>query len=241
VLLHAFPLSAEMWRPQLDDVPRGWRLIAPDLLGFGQSDPVPASGSVEQAAGDVVALLDALGIQRAVVGGLSMGGYMTFAVLRRAPERLAGLVLADTKAGADTPAGREGRLKMLDRLREGGPAVIAADMVPKLVSTHSTAADAELPVRLRRAIEAAPAGAIEAAIHMLKDRPDSTADLARITVPTLIVVGSEDTLTPPSESAAMHRAVPQSQLVTIPHAGHLSNLEAPAAFNRALASFLATL
>src|SRR6478735_7609674 len=170
LLIHAFPLSAEMWRPQLEAVPQGWRYVAPDLRGFGRSPAGQQPPTVDEYAADLESVLDALEIETAVIGGLSMGGYVTFALHRRAPDRFTSLVLADTKAEADTPEGRDARRTMSALVRARG-------------------------------------------------------------------VGAEDVITPPADSERMVRATERSQLVVVPGAGHLSNLEAPAAFSTALANF----
>ena len=237
ILLHAFPLHAGMWRPQLERVPAGWRFIAPDLRGFGRNrvEAVPGSNGLDPYAADVLALMDRLEIDRAVVAGLSMGGYIAFAMHRQAPERLAGLVLADTRSQADTPEGREGRAKMRELLARDGPAAVATQMLPKLVSRH---ADPALVAHVRRMIEGADPEAIDTAIAALMTRPDSTAGLAHIACPTLVVAGELDEITPVADAEAMQRAIPRATLTVIPAAGHLSSLEQPERFSRALTELL---
>lgn len=237
ILLHAFPVRAEMWRPQLASAPAGWRILAPDLRGFGAGPPLDRRVSVDEYALDVAALMDALEIERAAIGGLSMGGYITFALFRQAPARFTAMVLADTRPQADTPSGREARLQMRALVAEQGAPAVARQMLPKLLSADAApdAIDA-----VRRWIESAAPGAIDAAIGALMDRPDSTPDLGRIGVPALVLVGEADALTPFADSETMQRAIARSRLVVIPGAGHLSNVEQPAAFSRALADFLAS-
>jgi pimeloyl-ACP methyl ester carboxylesterase len=237
VLLHAFPLSSEMWRPQLEHVPDGWRFVAPDLKGFG-AGARGAAASLDDMADEVERLLDGLGLARAVIGGLSMGGYLTMTLYRRAPGRFRGVILANTKATADTPHGRAAREKMAALVRSGGPAAVASQMLPTLLGVSSHASRADLPVLLRRLIEANPADGIEGAIHAMKARPDSSDLLRQVHVPALLIAGEEDVLIPPAEVEAMHRLLPQSTSVLIRHAGHLSNLEAPGAFSAALQAFL---
>jgi 3-oxoadipate enol-lactonase len=237
VLLHAFPLNAAMWRPQLEAVPSGWRLVAPDLRGFGAGPPLDRPVAMDEYAMDVMALMDALRIDEAAVGGLSMGGYVTFALFRLAPARFTAMVLADTRAQADTPAGREARLQMRALLAERGPRGIADQMLPKLLSPD---APPGIVATVRGAIESADARAIDAAIGALMERPDSTPELARINVPVLVTAGERDALTPVADAQAMQRGIARSTLVVIPEAGHLANLEQPAAFSRALADFLAS-
>ena len=235
MLLHAFPLNATMWRPQLEAVPAGWRFIAPDLRGFGRGPAADRPGTMEDYAADICALMDSLELDTATIGGLSMGGYAAFAIHRAQPARLARLVLADTRATADTPQGREGRVAMRELLAGKGPAGVAAQMLPKLLSP---AAGSKTIALVREMIESASAGGIDAAIGALMSRPDSTPQLERIACATLVVVGDADALTPPADSEAMHQAIPRSTLTVIPGAGHLSNLEQPAAFSRALQDFL---
>ena len=237
VLLHAFPLRAAMWRPQLEAVPAGWRIVAPDLRGFGSGPPLDRPITMDEYALDVLALMDALTIDEAAVGGLSMGGYAAFAVFRQAPSRVTATVLADTRSQADTPAGREARLQMRTLLADEGPRGVANQMLPKLLSPD---ASPDVVQAVRDMIESADARAIDAAIGALMDRPDSTPDLARIAVPALVTVGERDALTPVADSEAMQRAIARSTLVVLPGAGHLANLEQPEAFSRALADFLAS-
>ena len=236
VLIHAFPLNARMWEPQLALADAGWRVIAPHLRGFdGGGD---AAQSVDDYAGDVIDLLDALQIPEAVIGGLSLGGYVTFAVFRHAPRYFQGMVLADTRPQADTPEGVQGRQKMLALVRDKGPAAVAEEMIPKLLGETTRREQPALAERTRSLILASSSEAIAGAVSALMTRPDSTPLLASIHCPTLILVGDEDTLTPPALSEQMHHAIAGSELVTIPRAGHLSSLEQTAAFNAAVARFL---
>jgi pimeloyl-ACP methyl ester carboxylesterase len=185
--------------------------------------------------------LDGLGIERAVIGGLSLGGYVAFGVLRQRPERVSGLILADTRAGADNEQVREGRLRMLQTLEEHGPSGVFEDMRPKLFGA-TTHAERPAVVEYAKGLAGSQTpAAIEGAIRAMLDRPDSTPLLGTIAVPTLIVVGQEDALTPPAESEGMRTAIPRATLVQLPRAGHLSSLETPEAFNAAVSTFLSTL
>jgi 3-oxoadipate enol-lactonase len=241
VLIHAFPLNADMWRPQLERVPEGWRFIAPDMRGFGpDAVPAPASITLDDMAGDVTALLDDLAIDPAVIGGLSMGGYITFALFRRAPERFSGMILADTKAQADTPEGLEGRRKMIAQARAEGSPGVAESMLPKLLGHTSFERRPDLPPKVRAMIESSTTQGIVAAVEAMMARPDSTRDLSRISCPTLVVVGEEDVLTPATDAAALQNQITRSRLVILPEAGHLSNLEVPDGFALALADFLSS-
>ena len=238
VLLHAFPLNARMWDGQLALANGGWRVIAPHFRGVDGGTGDPPATSLEDYAGDVIDLLDALHVEDAVIGGLSMGGYATFAILRRAPRYVRGLILADTRSQADTPEGVAGRTRMLQLLAEKGPSAVVDEMIPKLLGASTRASRPELGDRVRALALSNPAEAIAGAIRALMTRPDSTPLLRTIHCPTLIVVGEEDTLTPPALSEEMHRAIPGSELVIVPGAGHLSSVEQPDAFNSALAAFL---
>jgi 3-oxoadipate enol-lactonase len=231
VLLHAFPLTADMWRPQLEAIPPGWRVIAPAYMSS-------AAVAMDDYAADVFALMDALELDDAVIGGLSMGGYVTFAMHRQEPARFTGMVLADTRAAADTPQARAGRVKLRERLAREGPGGVAAEMLPKLLSEAARSEGAEAFHQTRAMIEGSPPEAIDAAIGALMGRPDSTPGLDAIACSTLVVVGALDEITPPAEAELMQRAIPRSTLCVIPAAGHLSSLEQPAAFSRALSDFL---
>jgi pimeloyl-ACP methyl ester carboxylesterase len=238
VLLHAFPLNARMWEGQLSLADTGWRVIAPQLRGFDGGADDPPAASVDDYAGDVIDLLDALHVKQAVVCGQSMGGYVAFALLRLAARYVQGLVLADTRSQADTPEGVAGRTRLLQVVQDKGPSAVADEMIPKLLG-ETTRSTRPAVVELVRALAVANSSdAIAGAIRALMTRPDSTALLSSIHVPTLVVVGDEDTVTPPSASEEMHHAIAGSELVRIPQAGHLSNLEQPELFNAALAAFL---
>jgi 3-oxoadipate enol-lactonase len=239
VLLHAFPINARMWEPQFALSADGWRVIAPQFRGFdedGKSDVPPAS--IDEYAADVEELLTALEVDRAVIGGLSMGGYVAFALFRRAPQYFQGLMLADTRPQADAPAALQSRRQMLEVLSHKGVPAVAEDMLPKLLGDTTRREHPALAERVRKLMLSNSPGGVEAAIRSMMSRPDSQPLLSQIRVPTLIIVGEEDTLTPPQLSDGMQRAIAGSELTTIPKAGHLSNLEQPDAFTAALARFL---
>jgi len=238
LLIHAFPLNARMWEPQLALAANGWRVIVPQLRGMDGGSTDQAATSMDEHAGDIVDLLDALHIEDAVVGGLSMGGYVAFALVRHAARYIRGLVLADTRPQADTPEGVEGRRKMLALVHEKGPAAVADEMIPKLLGEQTRRTRPDVAQTVRALIVSSSADAIANAITALMTRADSTPLLATIHVPTLIVVGEQDTITPPALSEQMYQAIKGSEYVAIPDAGHLSNLEQPEAFNAALARFL---
>lgn len=241
VFLHAFPLTAGMWQPQFDEAPPGWRYVAPDLAGFGGSEDRSGKPSIDDYAADVVTLLDHLGANRVVVCGLSMGGYVAFGVLRHASRRVKALVLAGTRADADTAEARTRRAAMMARLREGGVRAVAGEMMPQLVGDTTRRERPEIERTIRGLIEANGPEGIEAAVRRMMDRPDSTPLLSGLEMPVLFVAGEEDRLTPVDIARGMHARVPGSTLATIPSAGHLSNIERPDLFNDALAAFLAGL
>lgn len=231
VLLHAFPMDSTMWDAQLTLSAGGWHVIAPDY---------PVAASVDDYAGAVVDLLDGLHIHDAVIGGLSLGGYVAFALFRLAPNYIRGLVLADTRAEADTPESVEGRKRMLGVLKQNGQAGVAEEMLTKLLGKSSLDTRPDLVEKVRHAIAGNAPEKIEGMIQALMTRPDSTALLAKIHVPTLIVVGDQDVATPPALSESMRSGIAGSELVLLRSAGHLSNIEQPDAFNAALARFLET-
>jgi 3-oxoadipate enol-lactonase len=237
VLIHAFPLNARMWDGQRSLSDHGWRVIAPHLRGF-DGDPRDPGQSVDDYAGDVIDLLDALHINDAVIGGLSLGGYVTLAIFRHAPRYFRGMVLADTRAEADTAEAVAARQKMLALVRDKGPVAVADEMVPKLVGETTKRDAPDVTERLRELILASSTEAIAGAVTAMMTRPDSSLLLPGIHCPTLIVVGEEDTLTPPPLSQRMHQAIAGSELVVLPRAGHVSSVEQPEAFNAALARFL---
>lgn len=237
LLLHAFPLSADQWLPQLHRVPPGWRFIAPDLRGFrgvgpAFEDPLGAL-SIDDYADDALALLTHLEIERAVVAGVSMGGYVAFAIHRRAPDRLAGLVLSNTRAAADSDDARAARDRMIELANREGAAGVAREMLPRLLGETTRREQPDLEDAVRRLILVNSTEGIVAALGALKTRPDATPMLPQVACPTVIIAGAEDVIIPVAEAEAMHDAIPNSSLVVIPRVGHLSNLEAPALWGRA--------
>jgi 3-oxoadipate enol-lactonase len=239
VLIHGFPFNADMWRPQLEHVPHGWHVLTPDLRGFGAAaGAVPPAITMDDHAADVIDLMNALAIEQAVIGGLSMGGYIAFALFRLAPSRIAGLILADTRPQPDSPEGLRNRRALLDRLRSNGVKAVADDLIPKLVCDLSRRERPDVVATVRSLIEASRPDAIEAAVEALMARPDSTADLDRIACPTGIIVGEEDTITPRADAEMMQRAIKGSTIAVVQNAAHMSNLEQPDVFNEALSDFL---
>jgi len=240
VFLHPFPADRTYWAPQLGALVDHSRCIAPDLRGFGESTVGPPY-TVDQYADDVAVLLDMLGVERAVVCGLSLGGYVALAFWRRHRHRVRALVLADTRAGADTDEARERRRALAALARERGAAAVADAQITGLVGKSTRERHPELVDALHHMLEIAPVEGIVGALEAMMARPDSTPLLAGIDVPTLVVVGAEDVLTPEAEARRLHAGIAGSRLEVIAGAGHTSSFERPAAFNHVVSEFLASL
>jgi 3-oxoadipate enol-lactonase len=239
LLVPGFPFHLGMWRPQIDSLGERWRFIAPDLKGTGESEGPddPAEYTVDNYAGELKGLLDELDIDKVVLVGLSMGGYINLAFMRRYPERVRALVLADTRAEADPPEGIEKRSKQQAQVRAEGTAGLITALTGALLSDSTKEKKPDVAPAVQRAMDI-PVKAFVGELEAMKTRPDSTDGLSSIGVPTLIIVGEHDAITPPDASRKMHEHIAGSRLVVIPEAGHLSNLENPDAFNGALAEFL---
>jgi pimeloyl-ACP methyl ester carboxylesterase len=197
--------------------------------------------TLEDYARDVVELVDEMGVHAPIVAGLSMGGYVALALLRVLGDRMGGiggLLLADTRPQADSDQGRAGRQRMIGMVDAGGAAAVAAEMLPKLLGDDTRERRPQVAEQVGQLIRAAPPEAIKAAVYRMMARPDSTAQLAQITCPTLIVVGEHDAMTPPALSQDMQARIAGAALTVIPSSGHLANLEQPDAFNEAVHRFL---
>ena len=240
IFLHAFPLNRTMWEPQISALVGDCRCIPIDFRGLGESSDAPPY-SVARYADDVVGVLDTLHIERAVIVGLSLGGYVAFALWRRHPDRIRGLVLADTRATPDTVAQAERRRMMIEVAESEGSGAVANLQIASIVGKTTRTKRPDIYDAIHRMIAQAPVNGVVGALEAMMERPDSTPTLATIDVPVLIVVGDEDAATPSRESRAMHAAIPGSRLEVIHDAGHLSNLERPAAFNTVLREFLGSL
>jgi pimeloyl-ACP methyl ester carboxylesterase len=240
-LLHAFPLSRGQWRAQGEALAHALalRVVAPDLRGCGESgvaDDEPIT--MERMARDTLALLDALDARRIVLGGLSMGGYCAFAALRLAPERIAGVILADTRATPDTPEGRAGREATAAFVVAQGPGALFDRDAPKLLSNRVLARHPEIVANARALAEMSRAEGLAAQARGMALRPDSTRLLPQITCPALMLVGDQDAITPIADARALFERIPDAGLSVIEDAGHLSNLERPELFTELAASFL---
>jgi len=238
--LHGFPHNRTLWAPQVSALVDRARCLAPDLRGFGESSK-HGPFTVDQYADDVAMLLRGLGIERAVVVGLSMGGYVAFSLWRRHRSLVRGLVLADTRAGADTDETRSKRRALIDVARTRGAGAVADGQITGMLGKTTREKRPALIDEVHRMLESAPVEGIVGALEAMMARVDSTDTLATIDVPTLVVVGDEDVLTPPGEAEILHAAIRGSRLEVIAHAGHVSNMERPAAFNHVITEFLAAL
>ncbi len=238
LFVHGFPHDHSLWDAQVAALGGRVRCLAPDLRGFGVSE-VAGPWSMDQWADDLAALLDARGIERAVVCGLSMGGYIAFALWRRHRARVRALVLADTRAGADDETARAKRRETIELAREGGAAAVAERTMPGMIGKTTRERSPERAAQMRAMMERAPVEGIVGALEAMIARPDSAATLATIDVPTLVVVGDEDALTPPAEARAMHERIAGSRLEVIAGAGHASAFERPSAFSHVLGEFVA--
>jgi len=240
LLVHGFPLDRQMWQEQIEPLSKVARVIVPDLRGFGQSTPGAQTISMEQLADDLAALLDVLHVTAPVVlCGLSMGGYVAWQFWLRHSERLAGLILCDTKAAADTAEAAAGREKMAQQVLEQGSQVAATAMLPKLFDAKTAEKNPAAVELIQNTMLSTAPETVAAALKAMAVRQNFTPRLPEIRVKTLVVVGETDAIATPAEMSAMAQAIPQAEYVVIAGAGHMSPLEQPAAFNAAVEKFLA--
>src|ERR1041384_6464168 len=238
VLIHGYPCNRSLWNERVAALSSSYRVIAPDLRGFGESDAAPGTATMNVMAEDVALLLNHLGIARATMAGLSMGGYVALAFYKQLPSRVRALVLADTRAHGDTEEGKQTRAQQAEKALNEGMAGIADMMLPKLLTPETVTKRPEIVKRVRdMMLKTKPEGAA-AALRGMAERDDQTSLLSKITVPTLIVVGAEDAITPVADSEKMNAGVAGSRLVVLENAGHVSNLERTEKFNEALLDFL---
>jgi pimeloyl-ACP methyl ester carboxylesterase len=239
LLIHGHPFDRTMWQPQLEWVARlGWRVIAPDLRGYGASSPAGEKTTLEVFAHDLVALLDHLEIERAVVAGLSMGGQIAMELCRAYPERVRGLVLAATFPQAETAAGKLQRTSTAARLLGEGMAAYAEELLPRMLSASSIEAFPEVAHHVLTMMRHAPPSGAAAALRGRAERPDYCDALERFAGRALIIVGEEDAFTTRQDAERMHALLKRSRLLWLPGVGHMPNLERPAAFNASLEEFL---
>lgn len=242
ILIHAFPLSGKMWKAQAEHLLQSnYRVILPDMRGFGGTDSFSDINAVEDMAGDVSELMDTLKLPEAIIGGLSMGGYVALEMYRSFPDKIKALVLCDTNHAADTDEKREARFDLIEKIEKDGSRALIDTMLPKLVSERAKNGNTRLIEDLEKQfLETNPKAAI-AALRGMAQRNDHTGTLSKINVPSLLVFGADDQVTPPSIGEFMRENISSAELVKIDAAGHYSNLEQPAAFNDALTAFLTAL
>lgn len=238
VLVHGHPFNRSMWSKQVAALSPTCRVIVPDLRGYGETTVTPGKVTLEDMAGDIAALLDALEIDRVILGGLSMGGQIVFEFYHQFPSRVRALILADTQAQAETEQGRIVRYETAQRILDSGMASLANEMLPKLLAAKTFADHPDVVEKVRHMIlHTNPEGAA-AALRGRAERRDYISLLQQITVPTLIIVGSEDAYTPISDAQLMHQGIAGSQLVIHEGIGHMPNMEQPSEFNAALMRFI---
>lgn len=239
VLVHGHPFNRSMWRPQVETVSRaGGRVIAPDLRGYGETTVVPGKTTLDVFARDLADLLDHLEVDRFVLGGLSMGGQIVMDFYRQFPDRVRGLLLADTFPSAETDEGKVRRNTIADRLLREGMAGYADDELPKMVAPHNIEALPAVAKHVLDMMRTTPPEGAAAALRGRAERPDYVDVLTRLAVPALVVVGRDDEYTPVSDAEFMHDRIPDSTLVVIDGAAHLPNLERREEFDAALLRFL---
>jgi pimeloyl-ACP methyl ester carboxylesterase len=239
VFLHGFPHDRTLWAAQLGALAVPTRTLACDLRGFGESRGT--AEAIDDYADDVAAWMTALRLDPAVVVGLSMGGYVALALWRRHPDLFRGIVLANTRAGADDAAAREKRTEQIRAAETRGSELLADDLVRGMLGKTTRARRPEVAERVHAMLARAPVDAVVGALKAMRGRADSTPTLPTITVPALVITGDEDTLIPASEAQAMHERLAHSRLEVIAEAGHLTNVERPASFNHVISEFLASL
>ncbi len=238
VLLHPFPTNHKVWLPAAELLAGRYHLILSDLRGHGQSGAGAGPATMEKHAADLLRLLETRGVGKAVFAGVSIGGYVLFEFWRRHRGRVSGLILCDTRAGADTDEGRANRLQAADDVEKRGPVPFIDSMIPKLLGDTTRTTRPDLVERARKMMLEMSVAGIAAVQRGMASRPDSAADLKTINVPTLVMVGAEDMVTPLSEAESMQRQIPGSRLQVIPRAGHYAVFEQHEAAGRAIRGFL---
>ena len=238
VLIHGYPFNRSLWNEQVAALSSSYRVIAPDLRGFGESDSSEGPATMNRMAEDVASLMDHLEISRAVIAGLSMGGYVALAFYKQFPSRVRALVLADTRAQADTEEAKQTRAQQAEKALSEGMAGIADAMLPKLLTPETVSKRPEIVKRVRDMMLKTKSEGAASALLGMAEREDQTPLLSNIASPTLILVGAEDAITPVADSEKMHNAIAGSRLVVLENAGHVSNLERTEEFDKNLMDFL---
>lgn len=242
ILLHAFPLNRKMWQPQIETfVEAGCRVITPDFRGFGENDNFADINTMEDLASDVAELLENLEIEKAIIGGLSMGGYVLFNFYSRFPQKFAGIILADTNCGADTDEKRTARFDLIEKIETDGAQALIENMLPNLISDFTRQNHPALFEKLEAEFSEVNPQAAIAALRGMAQRADHCGLLESISVPTLLIFGEHDKVTNLETAEKMRGKIQNSELVKIENSGHYSNLEQPEKFNRALREFIETI
>jgi 3-oxoadipate enol-lactonase len=241
IFVHGFPFDKSSWAPQMAFMKKTQRVIAYDIRGFGATPLGKTKPSMRVYADDLVKFMDNMGIHKAIVCGLSMGGYIVLNAVQRYPERFKALILSDTQSIADTKEAEKKRYQTIEQIKTDALAVFTEGVLKNVFCANSRAHKTEVIGKIKEVILSTPQETIIAALTALAERTDMTASLKDIPIPTLIICGKEDSMTPPNQAEALHFAIKNSSLHIIENAGHLSNLEQPDAFNKHLAGFIATL
>lgn len=238
VLMHAFPLSNKMWKEQAEILSdNGFRVILPNFPGFGESNSALDFYNLEQMAAQVAELIDSLSIDKAIIGGLSMGGYVLFNLFRMAPEKFSALILCDTTPLSDNPEKRDSRFELISKIEKQGAEALVENMLPNLISDFTKQTNPALVAKLEeKFLQVIPVAAINA-LRAMAERRDNSDVLSRISAPTLLVFGEFDKVTNLENAQKMNREISESKLCLIKNAGHYSNLEQPDQFNSALLNF----
>lgn len=239
VLLHAFPLSRKMWLSQAEALAKkNCRVILPDLRGFGESHNFSDLNSMEDMAKDIAEMLDVLKIERAIIGGLSMGGYVLFELFRLFPEKFAAVVLCDTNFAADTEEKREARFDLIEKIEKNGSRSLMEEMLPNLISEFTKTTNQELLNDLAKLFTDVNPKAAIAALRGMAQRNDNSNVLSGSNLPALLIFGVEDKITDPETAKKMNKSISNSKLIMLENAGHYSNLEQPEQFNSVLSNFV---
>lgn len=238
VFIHGFPFNHSMWELQIKNLPTSFRVIAYDIRGLGKSDIGTGESSIDKHADDLIGLLDDLKIDKAVVCGLSMGGYIALRAIEKYPERFKGLVLCDTKSESDTEEARQKRFDSIKKIESEGTLDFSRDFVKKVLSKKTIETKPKLVAELEHKILENSSQGIISAQKAMAMRSDTTSILKKIKVPTLVMVGEQDEVTPLAAAQSLKEKIPNAYLEIVPGAGHMSNLENPKAFNEKLISFL---
>ena len=238
IFIHGFPFNKSAWQPQIDVLQQQFRVIAYDNRGFGQSEAGEEKLSVTLMANDLIRFMDSLEIDKAVICGLSMGGYIALNAVTRFPDRFSGLVLCDTQCVSDTPEGMKKRYETAESIEKGGHQKFAEGFVQKLFAEETLASNEPLKSTVMKMIMGTSVPTLVAALDALAQRTETCTELKNVVKPALIICGEEDGITPPAQSETMHKNISGSEYFIIPKAGHLSNLEQPALFNEVLQNFL---